>query len=57
VVCAQAKDSTQRQALSEARSVLVAYLQLEGIKIPPKRGCKPGWRKNAVAPGVAVAAG
>jgi hypothetical protein len=43
---AQAKDSTQRQALSEARSVLVAYLQLEGIKIPQKRGRKPGWPQN-----------
>jgi len=42
---ANASSSTQRGALSEARSVLVAYLQLEGVKIPQKRGRKPGWRK------------
>lgn len=29
--------AVQRQALSEARSALVTYLQLEGIKIPQKR--------------------
>jgi hypothetical protein len=54
---AQAKDATQRQALSEARSVLVAYLQLEGIKIPQKRGRKPGWRKNAQGQGSVAVAG
>lgn len=37
------KDSAQRQALSEARTILVSYLQLEGVKIPQKRGRKPGW--------------
>jgi hypothetical protein len=37
------KDAAQRQALSEARTLLVSYLQLEGIKIPQKRGRKPGW--------------
>jgi hypothetical protein len=46
---AHATDSAQRQALSEARTVLVAYLQLEGVKIPQKRGRKPGWSQNAAA--------
>jgi hypothetical protein len=47
VALATATDPAQRRALDEARTVLVAYLQLEGIKIPQKRGRKPGWRKNA----------
>lgn len=32
--------AVQREALNEARSALVAYLQLEGIRIPQKRGPK-----------------
>jgi CHASE3 domain sensor protein len=44
---ATATDQPLRQALDEARTVLVAYLQLEGIKLPQKRGRKPGWRKKA----------
>lgn len=37
----------QRQALTDARSALVAYLQLEGIKIPKQRGPR---RKLSLTP-------
>ena len=37
---ASSKSPPHRSALNEARTVLVAYLQLEGIKIPQRRGPK-----------------
>lgn len=37
-----ASKPVHREALSEARTVLVAYLQMEGVKIPQKRGRKRG---------------
>ena len=53
---ASVSNPTQREALSEARSALVAYLQLEGVKIPQKRGRKPGWRKSTAEDAHAVGA-
>lgn len=41
-----AANGPHKQALSEARTVLVAYLQLEGVKLPQRRGRKPGWTKS-----------
>jgi hypothetical protein len=48
---ADAKDAALKQALTEGRVPLVAYLQLEGIPVPKKRGPKA----KRKAPGLAAA--
>jgi hypothetical protein len=37
-----AENAAHRESLTEARTALVAYLQLDGLKIPQRRGRKPG---------------
>lgn len=44
---ADAANGAHKEALTEARTVLVAYLQLEGLKIPQRRG--PRGRRRAGA--------
>ena len=45
------RSQPHRSALNEARTVLVAYLQLEGVKIPQRRGPKGrrGWHDEPAA--------
>jgi len=52
-----ATNATHKEALTEARTVLVAYFQLEGLKIPQKRGPKSGRQRTEPEEHVAFAAG
>jgi hypothetical protein len=48
-----AENAAHRESLTEARMALVAYLQLDGLKIPQRRGRKPG-KATGVQDSVAV---
>ena len=45
-----ASDAALKKALSEAREPLAAYLQMEGIPIPKKRGRKPKEQGDVIKP-------
>ena len=52
-----ATNATHKEALTEARTVLVAYFQLEGLKVPQRRGRKPGRQRTETEEHVALATG